>query len=68
MSKSQIWLLLVEIDFYFKKINQLRSAKNDVTSIELSLTKYYKKINVIKFLASVTGNSGQTAFSKDQHL
>ena len=66
MPKLQIWLLLVEIDFYFKKTNQLRNVKNDVTSMELSLTKNYKKINIIKFLTSVIDNSDQTVFFKKQ--
>lgn len=68
MPEPQIWLLLVGIDFYLKEANQLRGAKNDVTSMELSLKEYYKEVNVTKLLASVTGNPGQTAPPEDEHL
>jgi hypothetical protein len=68
MLKSQIWLLLIEIDFYFKEANQLRDVMNDVSSIKLSLEKYYKEINVIKLLTFVTDNSDHIVFSKYKHL
>lgn len=68
MPKPRIWLLLAGIDFYLNEANQLQGAINDVLSMELSLKEYYKEINVIKLLASVTGESGQTAPPEDKHL
>ena len=68
MPATEIWLLLVGINFYPNEANRLRGAVNDVSDIESSLKRYYREINVIKLVASVTGKPGQTAPPEDKHL
>jgi len=57
MPEPQIWLLLAGINFYPNKADQLRGAVNDIASIELGLKGYHKEINIIKLVASVTGEN-----------
>jgi len=68
MPEPQVWLLLAGINFYPNEADRLRGAINDIGSIELGLKEYYKDINVIKLVASVTGEGGQSAPPEDKHL
>lgn len=68
MAKPTVWLLLVGINFYPDKAQQLCGAVNDVMDVELGLKECYKEITVTKLLASVTGESGQSAPPEDKHL
>ena len=68
MSEPKIWLMLVGIDFYPDRANRLRGAVNDVLDMESSLNDHYRDANIIKLVASVTGEQSQTAPPEDESL
>ena len=68
MSVSKIWTVLIGINFYPNPSNRLRGAVNDISDIELTLRESYSAINVIKFIARVTGDTDQRAPSEPAHL
>ena len=57
---SKAWLLLVGINFYPGKENRLKGAVNDVQEIERELKGRYNDNKVIKLVASVTDQDGQS--------
>ena len=66
MPEPKVWLMLVGIDFYPDRANRLRGAVNDVLDMESSLNDCYRDANIIKLLASVTGEQSQTAPPEDE--
>ncbi|KAL9121380.1 MAG: hypothetical protein Q9187_002064 [Circinaria calcarea] len=59
MPNFKAWLVLIGIDFYPESANRLRGGVNDVNEIEITLQNRYKDLEIIKLVASVTGDSAQ---------
>ncbi|KAI5916983.1 hypothetical protein F4810DRAFT_716908 [Camillea tinctor] len=60
MSTPAQWAVLIGIDFYLQDHQRMREAVNNVDIFESDLKMYFKNPNISKFVAVVTGDSGQT--------
>ena len=56
---SEMWAVLVGLNFYPNPANRLLGAVNDIDDIELTLRDHYGTVKITKLVAAVTGEQNQ---------